>query len=407
MSKRTTKRPVSARGQGLRPITGRLKAALRGAWIAAWQGLGRALLAGESWLTSSKKALYGLSVFRILGGVAALGLLVSNYSTRLYTFGSGSAWNVENIQPTSRFSTMPVFSIMRMIAYDDLLFTAVYVAMIVLSILLILGYRTRLVLPVFWVLWVGLIELAPAVGDQSDNLSRILLLLIFFTDASSRWSLDARRRRRRQTRPGGGAIVRLWRGQPVMPSWFSNTVHNLALVLIVFQTICTYMAGGLFKAAGESWQHGTAIWGPLNVDVFNPFPVLSGIATASPILIAVASVMTVLAQVAFPFLLLNRWTRIAALLVMFSFHLAIGVLMGLPWFSMWMFAADAVLIRDLTYGRLGRWTREIVRPSGTRRRDEEAAATSDPDPERASDLEQAPEPVSARDTSRVAPWATT
>jgi hypothetical protein len=387
-----TRIPVSTR---ISASGAALSSAIRKGVAEAVAFLRRTLLLVESWLIDSKKALYGLAVFRIVGGIAALGLLVSNFSTRYYTFGSGSAWNAEGLDPTSRFSTMPVFSFMRMIAYDDLLFTAVYVAMIVLSVLLILGYRTRLVLPVFWVLWVGFIELAPVVGDQSDNLSRILLLLMFFTDASSRWSLDARRRRRANGSSGGGTIARLWRGQPVFPAWFSNTVHNLALSLIIFQTICTYMAGGLFKAAGESWQHGTAIWGPLHVDVFSPFPTLNAIATASPLLVAVASIVTVLAQVAFPFMLLNRWTRILALLVMFSFHLAIAVLMGLPWFSVWMFAADAVLIRDITYGRVARWTRDIVRPPGAARRDREPASG----PARESD--------SVPDGSTpVSPWAT-
>lgn len=61
---------------------------------------------------------------------------------------------------------------------------------------------------------------------------------------------------------------------------------------------------------------------------------------------------SLLFQIAFPFLLFNRYTKIVALLGILSFHIAIGLLMGLPWFSLTMIAVDAIFIKDHTYRRL-------------------------------------------------------
>lgn len=60
-------------------------------------------------------------------------------------------------------------------------------------------------------------------------------------------------------------------------------------------------------------------------------------------------------QIAFPFLLFNRYTKIIALLGILAFHIGIGVLMGLPWFSLTMIAVDAIFIRDRSYRKLGNW----------------------------------------------------
>ena len=58
-------------------------------------------------------------------------------------------------------------------------------------------------------------------------------------------------------------------------------------------------------------------------------------------------------QMAFPFMLLRRGTRVIALAGILSFHVGIGVLMGLPWFSLSMIAIDAIFIRDETWKRMG------------------------------------------------------
>src|SRR5690606_3018726 len=77
----------------------------------------------ESWLLDTKKSLYGLAVTRILIGLTGVGLLLTNFSSRLYTFGSGSAWNGELAEPVSDFPKIWLFSWFHMVAGNDALFT--------------------------------------------------------------------------------------------------------------------------------------------------------------------------------------------------------------------------------------------------------------------------------------------
>src|SRR5699024_7835992 len=66
-----------------------------------WSTLVQCVRFVESWLLDTRKARYGIAVTRMLLGLSAFGLLLSNFTTRLYSFGSGSVWNGEAEEPKS------------------------------------------------------------------------------------------------------------------------------------------------------------------------------------------------------------------------------------------------------------------------------------------------------------------
>lgn len=300
---------------------------------------------GEEFLTGSHKATYGIAMTRILLGLTGLGLLLTNFSARHYTFGVGSAWNGELAAPRSDFPEIWLFSLYHHAAATPWLFTLLYLVLMVIAVLIILGWRTRAVMPIYLVLWVSFIEVNDVVGDQGDNAYRMFLLAMVFTSSSMRWSLDARRRARAGKPPT--AMPKQW-------EWTTITAHNLALVVLAFQVCALYVSGGLYKAAGDPWAHGYAIYDPLQTAQFGTWPVLSDLLTAWGPAVALMTWGSLMFQIAFPFLLFNRYTKIVALLGILSFHIAIGVLMGLPWFSLTMIAVDAIFIRDRSYRKLGR-----------------------------------------------------
>lgn len=300
---------------------------------------------GEEILTGSHKATYGIAMTRILLGLTGLGLLLTNFSARHYTFGVGSAWNGELAAPRSDFPEIWLFSLYQHAAATPWLFTLLYLVLMVVAVLIILGWRTRIVMPIYLVLWISFIEVNDVVGDQGDNAYRMFLLAMVFTSSSMRWSLDARRRAKAGKPPT--AMPRQW-------EWITITAHNLALVVLAFQVCAIYVSGGLYKAAGDPWAHGYAIYDPLQTAQFGTWPVLSDLLTAWGPAVALMTWGSLMFQIAFPFLLFNRYTKILALLGILSFHIAIGVLMGLPWFSLTMIAVDAIFIRDRSYRKLGR-----------------------------------------------------
>ncbi|MEV4736391.1 MULTISPECIES: HTTM domain-containing protein [unclassified Microbacterium] len=330
-----------------------------GLWAMVVSAVDRISAFVGDWLFHGKKALYGLAVTRILFGVTALGLLAANFGTRLYTFGSGSAWNGEMARPVSDFPTIWVFSAFHAAMGNDVLYTALYLALAGLAVLFVLGWRFRLVLPVFFCLWVGFIEANDMVGDQGDNMFRIALLLLFFADPAARWSLDARRR----------AKVGDWFPPNSQPALLGTVFHNLALVALTAQVCFVYASGALFKAGGDPWKDGYAVYNPLQTARFGTWPVLSDLVTAWGPMVTIASWGSIILQVAFPLMLLTRPSRLIGLLGILSFHIGIAVLMGLPWFSLTMIAIDSIFIRDRTWARLS---------AGTARRWHDAKAAPPP-----------------------------
>lgn len=218
-----------------------------GLWAMVLSAIDRISAFVGDWLFNGKKALYGLAVTRILFGVTAIGLLASNFSTRLYTFGSGSAWDGELAEPVSEFPKIWVFSAFHAAMGNDVLYTALYLLLGALAVLFVLGWRFRIVLPIFFCLWVGFIEANDMVGDQGDNMFRIALLLLFFADPAARWSLDARRR----------AKSGEWFAPNSQPALLGTMFHNLALVALTAQVCFVYASGALYKAGVPRGKRGT------------------------------------------------------------------------------------------------------------------------------------------------------
>ncbi|WP_158612684.1 HTTM domain-containing protein [Frigoribacterium sp. PhB24] len=314
----------------------------------------------EQWLLAEKHAVYGLAVARILLGLTIIGFTLSNFSTRVYTFGAGAAWTGELAYPNSDFATIWPFSFVNGLATNDSALTLLMLSILVTATLFLVGYKTRLVTVVLFVQWVGLLSINTLVQDQSDNLSRIALISLFFTAPSQVWSVDARRRERARPAPSTTMGALRGRVRSLLPPWVPNLFHNLSVIVIGAQLCMVYASGGLYKAQGEPWYSGYAIYAPITTRQFGTWPELSELLTAWAPLVALATVLTVLVQVSFPLMLMRRPTRIAALLIILIFHVSIAVLMGLPWFSLTMVALDAIFIRDKTYMTIARTVRTTV-----------------------------------------------
>lgn len=313
----------------------------------------------ENWLLETKHATYGLAVTRILLGIMIVGFTISNLSTATYTFGPGAAWTGQLEYPSSSFATIWPFSIVNQAAHNSVTLILVMILMIIFGLLFMIGYRTKLMMIPLFILWVGFMSINPYVQDQSDNLTRISFIALFFTGLGDVWSVDAKRKQKNQN-SSTNKMVRIWRGQRVLPSWISNSANNFAVAVIIAQLSFVYASGGLFKAGGAPWQNGTAVYDPIMTQRFGTWPILSDIATWWGPGVAIATIGTVLVQTSFPFMMLNRFTRVFALVVILFFHLGIAVLMGLPWFSLSMVALDAVFIRNRTWKKLGDMIKSFI-----------------------------------------------
>ncbi|MFF3689268.1 HTTM domain-containing protein [Streptomyces sp. NPDC002187] len=338
-------------------------------------------------ITSTALGPHQSAVVRIGFGVTWLLFLLRELPHRHELYGPEAPWShamAEQLIAGNDAFTVLLWSDGR------LWFEFVYGISVLSSMLLMLGWHTRAVSAVFMVCVLSLQNRSIFVGDGGDNVIHLMAIYLVLTRCAQVWSLDARRIERSGGRSAAGRMgpvlwtvlgvllfigtvvgrvggewwlfALFWTLWTVQGVWWvvtrhaagseprvfldvlANLVHNAGLVLIMAEVCLIYATAGWYKIQGSRWQDGTALYYPLKLDYFTPWPALSDLLVASGVLVTLLTYGTVLAQVAFPFTLFNRRVKNVLLVGMMLEHAAIAVLLGLPFFSLAMIAADAVFL---------------------------------------------------------------
>jgi hypothetical protein len=303
-------------------------------------------------LTERPLSLYAAAFLRIGYGLLYLILLVREFPNRDRIWGPDSPWTValarqDFAQSRTGWSALLTLSDSRQY------FEACYVVAMVVALLFMLGWRTRVMSILFAIVVVSFYSRNLMVCDGGDNLMILMAVYLTLTACGRRWSLDARRSRAaaEKERPAAAGILRR----------FTVTVlHNCAMLVIMAQMCILYGAAGLYKVQGNLWDDGTALHYVLKQDLFRPWPALSDFVDGQHLMIAVAAYLTVLVQIAFPFSLFSK-LKYAVLVILIGMHLGIAILLGLPLFSAVMIVGDAVFLPDGLYLFLARTARRALR----------------------------------------------
>lgn len=217
-----------------------------------------------------------------------------------------------------------------------------------------LGYRVRIVGPIFAILWLSFSALNPVITATGHfQTFRVLLIFLIFAQTSKHWSVDAWRWRKTATVPKRKTyqIQKSLAGFWPLPRWVVYAVNNAAVVLIGFQVCVIYVVSGIWKLEGNTWLEGTALYYPLRVEELALFPALNDVVWQLTPFIVIGSWVGVYVQLLFPISLLNRYTKFFALLLLIGMHVGIGLLLSLPFFSVMMLCADMIFIRDQYWKR--------------------------------------------------------
>ncbi|WP_114854229.1 HTTM domain-containing protein [Brachybacterium sp. YJGR34] len=309
-------------------------------WLRAHRDLpARTLSRVVTWFIADRHSDYGVAVMRIATGAFLLGWLLVNLPVASRIWGPGSQY----WQPYREILGYDApFNALQQAGPG--LFWLWYLATIALVTAFMLGWRTRIVTPLLFIAYTTLNGQNTPISDGGNYFIRIMLIYLILMDVSRRWSLDARRRAR-SARP---------------ETQTGSVLHNIGLCLVIAQICIVYLEAGLYKVQGTLWQDGTAVYYPLQSVAYGVFPPLADLMTAFALPVVLATYVTVLAQIAFPFLLFHRVTRRIALIVLLGMHLSIAVVMGLPFFSGIMASADAVLVSGATWIAIVTWLRTVV-----------------------------------------------
>ena len=269
----------------------------------------------------------GASLMRCSLGLAVLYEWLSLYAYRGF-FWQGGFWNENTLGgPLSLLS----------FSADRLYFEVLYHAALVGAALFAAGVGGRSVTIVFYILVLSMQNANPLILDGGDNILRIVVFYAIFADLT-----PPRQQNGRQS------------------ACLCGFVHNLAILAVVVQLCLVYFSTGAYKIMGEMWQSGTALYYVSRVQWFT-WPGVSSVIYESAYVVVVLTYLTVLFEIAFPFLLLNRFTRWSAIAFGVCFHLGIGLLMGLVTFSWIMLSIYFVLLTDREYGTVGKSVSGVVR----------------------------------------------
>ncbi|GAA2427327.1 HTTM domain-containing protein [Streptomyces glaucus] len=363
--------------------------------LAVSRGIARA--------TEAALGPYQTAVIRIGFSATWLLFLLREFPHRQELYGPDGPWSRELAEQL--IAANGAFTAL-MWSGGRLWFEAVYALAALAAALLLLGWRTRTLSVLFMVGVLSLQNRSVFVGDGGDNVLHLMCVYLVFTRCGQVWSLDARRgRRAARARARGERVVdrtgpvlwcvlgvalvavtltgrmdgdrfvpallwTVWLGQGLW--WLAgrragiaeprllldvvaNIVHNGALLVIMAETCLIYATAGWYKVQGSRWQDGTAVYYPLHLDSFSPWPALADLLSASGTVVMLVTYGTVVVQVAFPFTLFNRRVKNVLLAAMITEHAAIAVVLGLPFFSLAMIAADAVFLPTSFLRRLGGW----------------------------------------------------
>ncbi|GAA4911330.1 HTTM domain-containing protein [Streptomyces coeruleoprunus] len=351
---------------------------------AAREPLDRRLARAVQRATSTALGPYQSAVVRIGFAATWLFFLLREFPHRHELYGPQGPWSWDMTQQliaSNRSFTVLMWS------DSTIWFEIVYVLAMLSSVLLMLGWHTRATSVLFMVGVLSLQNRSVFMGDGGDNVVHLMAIYLVLTRCGRVWSLDARRLARRgnafdpvgvllwavlgfglvavtlfRDRTGEPWLLwllwLLWVAQgvwwlighvaPGEPRTFldvvANLIHNATLAVIMAEVCLIYATAGWYKIQGSRWQDGTALYFPLKLDYFTPWPALSDLLAASGVMVMLITYGTVIVQVAFPFTLFNRRVKNVLLAVMMLEHAGIAVLLGLPIFSLAMITADAVFL---------------------------------------------------------------
>ncbi|WP_328632963.1 HTTM domain-containing protein [Streptomyces sp. NBC_00356] len=347
---------------------------------------------GLQWITASALAPYQSAVIRIGFSATWLLFLLREFPHRQEMYGPDGPWSWGMAQQLTEDNH--AFSAL-MWSDGQGWFELVYIVAVVSSALLMLGWRTRTMSVVFMIGVLSLQNRSVFMGDGGDNVIHLMSIYLVFTRCGQVWSLDARRLRRGAEdrfgivlwwvmglvlaaitftgKVGGGWLLFFWGMWAAQAVWWSvnrrdrqgdsrllcdvvaNLLHNAGLLVVMVEACLIYATAGWYKIQGSRWQDGSAVYYPLHLDYFSPWPALGDLLTQFGPMVLLVTYGTVAVQVAFPFTVFNRRLKNVLLVFMMLEHAVIAVVLGLPFFSLAMIAADAVFLPTSFLVRVGGW----------------------------------------------------
>ncbi|SCW71591.1 antimicrobial peptide system protein, SdpB family [Paenibacillus tianmuensis] len=282
--------------------------------------------------------LIGTSLARIGFGLVLLYMYLIHYSQRYLLWSDQGLIDHATYLTTTKGFSLSLYTWSPSMLYFDI----VYHIGIMVTILYVIGWKGRLMSILFFIFTYSLLDRNYLIGDGGDNILRILLCYMIFANTTAYFSADAEK---------------YWKKRSVAEegTWYKikAVFHNFAVLFCIVNLCIMYLTSGLYQIMGEMWHSGTAVYYIMQVNQFS-HPFFRNLILQNDFFIVLFTYSSVIIKLAFPFLLFNRYTKYFIVFCVVSFHLGIGIAMGLITFSLIMCIIDFMLISDEEYKKIHR-----------------------------------------------------
>ncbi len=274
-----------------------------------------------------------LAVFRIVfGSTIAIMYLLRFANWRFYFTDEGYIPASRAMEAIAEFyrPDWPIFPSTPTAAWFSQL------ALLVVLVSLVIGFFPRISALIAFGLHLALIQRNVAIVYGGDLVTTFFLFGMIFSDSGRALSVMSLWRRRTESVAGERA----------------DLFSTFGVRLIQLQLCIIYGYSGMEKLKGASWWDGTAVWAVIGNHQLMMFD--TSWLRRFPLMIAAATLSSVLFEIYFPVLVWLKPLRKWMLIVGFTMHALIALTVGLVFFSMVMISAYLLFIDDETYRLLYR-----------------------------------------------------
>jgi hypothetical protein len=263
--------------------------------LAAWD---------RFWFAPVETSTFAL--YRIAFGIVALAWTVSLAPSLFAFYSSDGILPEQPDYPAGAWGLLDVFP-------GDAAVTVLYLLMVVASLFVLAGFRTRLAAVVLFLGFVSFSRRNPWILNSGDLLLSVLAFYLLFMPAGVALSVDRWLKRR----------DRFW-SFPLRSVW--------PLRLVQVQVSILYVAAVWAKVRGATWNDGTAASYAFRIGDLERFPV-PGFVSDSIFLAALMTYGTLAVELALGLLVWNRVLRPWVLLLGVALHLGIDFSVRVGFFS--------------------------------------------------------------------------
>lgn len=289
---------------------------------ARWQKL---------WFTPADPRAYALA--RIAFSIAVLWNLIEYWSIREQCFGQRGTLGTAAVQALNG----PRYPSLLYWIDSSTSVTLFFIVAMLAAVCLAFGFMTRLAAIVTFVVMVSYSYRAYAVTSSNDVLLRVFSLLLAISPIDRAFAVDEHRRRAR--------------GQP-SPSF----VPAYGLLLMQLQVFVIYEQTAWFKLDDAFWRRGD-LMSYFLMSMYARFPTPQWAHWEA--LSALLTYSTLLTELALPWLLLRRSTRLLGFVLGLGMHLTIAVLSKLALFSFSMVATYVAFLERADIDALSAFAQKI------------------------------------------------